>query len=90
MDAASEAHARGAAKVGLVLRGTPPGAAALDLPGASLVHALPDDPVQYAHVLYAALHSLDDAGCAVVVVEGPPADDERWWAVSDRLRRAST
>jgi L-threonylcarbamoyladenylate synthase len=71
-------------KVGLVLRGA-------DLAHtASVRRVLSDDPVRYAHDLFAVLHELDDAGCEVVMVEAVPEGDERWWAVADRLRRAST
>jgi L-threonylcarbamoyladenylate synthase len=59
-----------------------------EVPGTRRV--LSDDPVQYAHDLFAALHELDDAGCDVVMVEAVPEGDERWWAIADRLRRAST
>ena len=79
------AHARAAAgaRVGLVLRGD---AAPTDL--AIEVFVLADDPVAYAYGLFATLHALDDAGVEAVVVEAVPGD-ERWWAVADRLRRAS-
>jgi L-threonylcarbamoyladenylate synthase len=69
-------------QVGLLLRGA--GAAA------GLRRFLPDDPVQYARDLFATLHELDQAGCDVVVVQAVPSDDERWLAVADRLRRASS
>ena len=49
---------------------------------------MPDDPARYARRLYAALHELDDAGCAVILAERPPAD-ERWIGVRDRLERAA-
>jgi L-threonylcarbamoyladenylate synthase len=80
--AIDEARAH-APRAGLVVRG-----AAGELPGV-VVRALGDDPVQYARELFAALHELDGAGCAVIVVEAVPADDERWWAVGDRLARAA-
>lgn len=51
------------------------------------VEVLPSDAAGYAAELYAALHRLDDAGCAwIVVVEPPHAPG--WEAVHDRLRRA--
>lgn len=50
---------------------------------------LPADPAGYAQGLYAALHELDDRGCAVIAVESLPPDDG-WDGVRDRLRRAST
>jgi L-threonylcarbamoyladenylate synthase len=46
------------------------------------------DPHEYAADLYAALHRLDDAGVATIVVQEPP-DTEDWLAVRDRLRRAA-
>ncbi|MFO0762344.1 MAG: L-threonylcarbamoyladenylate synthase [Byssovorax sp.] len=49
---------------------------------------LPDDPAGYAEGLYAALHRLDDAGCAVIVIAEAP-EGAGWAAVRDRLRRAS-
>jgi L-threonylcarbamoyladenylate synthase len=53
-----------------------------------LLRVLPGDPVEYARLLYGALHDLDDAGVAAIVVEGVP-EDEAWLAVADRLRRAA-
>jgi len=55
---------------------------------AAAVEVLPDEPEGYARALYAALHRLDDAGVAAIVVEAPPAH-EAWAAVADRLARAS-
>ena len=49
---------------------------------------LPDDPAAFAAQLFATLHALDDAGTAIVFVEAVPTG-EAWWAVADRLRRAS-
>ncbi len=60
----------------------------LDIPAAGRTERLPRDPAGYARGLYAALHTLDDAGCAVIVVELPP-DEPAWAAVRDRLRRAT-
>jgi L-threonylcarbamoyladenylate synthase len=57
-------------------------------PPGILVRKLPDDPAQYARLLYATLHAMDDAGVDAIVVQGVPGDDA-WWAVADRLRRAS-
>jgi len=49
---------------------------------------LPDDPGGFAAGLYAALHRLEDAGCAAIVIaEAPTA--AAWDAVRDRLRRAA-
>jgi L-threonylcarbamoyladenylate synthase len=49
---------------------------------------LSTDPREYAADLYAALHRLDDAGVATIVVQEPP-DTEEWLAIRDRLRRAA-
>lgn len=70
--------------VGAVLLGEP-----LDLPPEVQVSVLPGDPRQYAALLYATLHELDDAGCRTVVVESVP-EQEEWDAVRDRLKRAAT
>jgi L-threonylcarbamoyladenylate synthase len=50
---------------------------------------LADDPTAYASSLYAALHWLDDRGCAAIVAEAIPGD-AAWAAVADRLRRAAS
>ena len=42
----------------------------------------------YAHELYASLRHLDALGCALILVEAPPATPE-WQGVNDRLQRAS-
>ena len=57
-------------------------------PAPALPLPMPDDPAAYARRLYAALHQLDDAGCAVVLVERPP-DTPAWQGVRDRLARAA-
>ena len=49
---------------------------------------LSSDPREYAADLYAALHRLDDAGVATILVK-PPPETEEWLAVRDRLSRAS-
>lgn len=66
--------------------------------GALVVHAsveptseiiiMPADPAAYAAALYASLHTLDDAGCDVIVVEKLP-ETNAWLAVRDRLTRAA-
>ena len=48
----------------------------------------PADPVGFAHVLYACLRELDEAGCDTMLVEEPPLAVE-WIAVRDRLQRAA-
>jgi L-threonylcarbamoyladenylate synthase len=52
------------------------------------VEVLSADPAEYAADLYAALHRLDDAGVATVMVRNPPATEE-WLAIRDRLTRAA-
>ncbi|MDO8654412.1 MAG: L-threonylcarbamoyladenylate synthase [Undibacterium sp.] len=49
---------------------------------------LPDEPVAYAHDLYAALRTLDLAQADVILVQALPAD-KAWQGVNDRLRRAA-
>lgn len=56
--------------------------------GADHVIRMPTDPAGYARQLYAALHSLDDAGCRLILVEQVP-EGEAWAGVQDRLRRAA-
>ena len=56
--------------------------------GAARVVTMPDDPAAYARALYAALHDLDDSGCALVVVEQVP-DLPAWAGVRDRLARSA-
>lgn len=71
--------------VGAILRGAP-GPLAL-----AQVHVLelPDEPREYARLLYAALHTLDELGCARILIESPP-NEPAWIAVQDRLARAAT
>jgi len=58
-------------------------------PSADASVTLPPDALGYASGLYDALHSLDDAGCDVIVVEKVPSEPS-WMGVADRLRRAAT
>jgi L-threonylcarbamoyladenylate synthase len=63
----------------------------LSTPASSLALAslaLPAQAAGYAHDLYAALRTMDEAGANVIVVESPPAEPE-WQGVNDRLRRAA-
>jgi L-threonylcarbamoyladenylate synthase len=50
---------------------------------------MPSQPAEYAAILYAVLHALDDAGIERIVIDLPP-DEEPWLAIRDRLRRGST
>jgi L-threonylcarbamoyladenylate synthase len=56
------------------------------IPGADMV--LPGDPAGAEQKLFAALHRLDSLSLDLLVVVLPP-DEPRWWAVRDRLTRAS-
>jgi L-threonylcarbamoyladenylate synthase len=56
-----------------------------EVPGAEVLSA---DPREYAADLYAALHRLDDAGVATILVRRPP-ETEDWLAIRDRLGRAA-
>lgn len=49
---------------------------------------MPDDPVEYASVLYATLHDLEEGGATSIVVDAPP-DLPQWQAIRDRLQRAA-
>jgi L-threonylcarbamoyladenylate synthase len=76
------AATRAPGRLGVLLRGktpAPPGAA---------VARLPEDPLGYAHDLYAALRDLEDADCRVILIEQVPASHE-WDAIRDRLSRAA-
>ena len=61
--------------------------APLDAPMPHAMH-MPNDPAAYARALYDALHTLDAAGCQVVLVEAPP-EAAAWAGVRDRLMRAA-
>jgi L-threonylcarbamoyladenylate synthase len=50
--------------------------------------ALPADARGYARLFYAALHTLEEAGCTLILVEQVPAGAE-WESVRDRLRRSA-
>ncbi len=52
------------------------------------VRWLPGDPAGYAAALYEALHAVEDAQAAGLVVEAPPSS-AGWEAVRDRLQRAA-
>jgi L-threonylcarbamoyladenylate synthase len=77
-------------RVGLLVRGLrePDFASALGRGDRLVLRALPRDAAGYARGFYAALHDLDDAAVDAIVLEAVP-DDEAWWAVADRVRRAA-
>jgi L-threonylcarbamoyladenylate synthase len=49
---------------------------------------MPSTPAAYARELYAALHSLDERGCDVILVEHVPVT-AAWEGVRDRLERGA-
>jgi L-threonylcarbamoyladenylate synthase len=49
---------------------------------------MPADAVEYAALLYATLHALDEEGFDRIIVESLPETGE-WLAIRDRLKRAS-
>lgn len=51
-------------------------------------HTMSPEAHEYARRLYATLHTLDLAGCELILVEQPPPTDE-WEGVRDRLQRAT-
>jgi L-threonylcarbamoyladenylate synthase len=56
---------------------------------AALWQVAPTDAAEYAHHLYALLRRIDNAGCALIIVESVPPLAE-WLAIRDRLTRAAT
>ncbi|HET9425770.1 MAG TPA: L-threonylcarbamoyladenylate synthase [Gemmatimonadaceae bacterium] len=52
------------------------------------VWRMPDDPAEYARLLYATLHRVDAEGFTTVIVEAPPAG-AAWDGIRDRLTRAA-
>lgn len=57
-------------------------------PRAAPVHALSDEPAEYARALYATLYAVERQAPDELVIEDPPEDDA-WLAVRDRLLRAT-
>jgi L-threonylcarbamoyladenylate synthase len=68
--------------VGVLSHGGPIGLAATK---ERTLHA---EAAAYGAALFDALHALDDAGCATIVVEAVP-DAPSWAAIRDRIERAS-
>jgi L-threonylcarbamoyladenylate synthase len=80
---ASEAAVQG--KVGVVLFEE---FAGFRWPEAAIVRVPGRAPAEYARMLYATLHELDEEGvCTIVVVRVP--EGEAWWAIADRLERGA-
>ncbi len=60
-----------------------------EIAGVDHLLELPDEPREYARLLYAALHTFDELGCARILVEPLPTSPS-WAAVRDRMQRAAT
>ncbi len=60
----------------------------LRLADGSVTIEMPSEPASYAQKLYSALHSADDSGPSVIIIEQPP-DTPQWLAIRDRLSRAA-
>lgn len=73
---------RGAGPIGSITIGAAP-------LGVDHAIELPSDPSDYARLLYASLHTLDELGCARILVEAVPSNPA-WAAIADRLSRAAT
>jgi L-threonylcarbamoyladenylate synthase len=56
--------------------------------GFARVSVIPHDAEAFARAIYAELHGCDEAGAELIVVESLPESSE-WFAISDRLKRAS-
>ena len=52
------------------------------------VSVIPHDPEAFARALYAELHSCDQAGAELIIMEALPETSE-WRALADRLNRAA-
>jgi L-threonylcarbamoyladenylate synthase len=81
--------AREGRPVGLIVRDATARSRAAGQERGLALRVLPGEASQYARLLYATLHELDDADVAAIVVQAVP-DDPAWWAVADRLARGST
>jgi L-threonylcarbamoyladenylate synthase len=53
-----------------------------------LVSVIPHDAEAFGRAIYAELHRCDEAGAELIVVESLP-DTSEWFAIADRLKRAS-
>ena len=56
--------------------------------GLGRVSVIPNDAEAYARALYAELHTSDEQGAELIVIENPPSTSE-WAGIRDRLTRAS-
>jgi L-threonylcarbamoyladenylate synthase len=50
--------------------------------------AMPSDPAECAHALFAQLRAFDQLGLSDILIEAPPTDTA-WDGVRDRLTRAA-
>jgi L-threonylcarbamoyladenylate synthase len=91
VDSFAAAHAivedvsAGGEPVGVIVQGDPHG---FKWPKGAMVRVLGREPGDYARLLYATLHELDEVGVAAIAVIRVP-DDDAWSAIADRLRRAA-
>jgi L-threonylcarbamoyladenylate synthase len=60
----------------------------IQLTGAHRTLSLPATPSGYARGLYAAMHTLDNEGCTLIVIQLPPTG-AAWDGVRDRILRAT-
>ena len=63
-------------------------ASGVQLPPASMVIRMPQEPAGYAQRIYAALHEADRSYTSDILIEQPPETPE-WHAIRDRLTRAA-
>jgi L-threonylcarbamoyladenylate synthase len=77
------------AQAGALVDAHAPAGAPSPSPSLTTAAMLPADAEAYAHGIFAALHDADAAKLDVLFVERVP-DAPAWWAVADRLRRASS
>jgi L-threonylcarbamoyladenylate synthase len=61
----------------------------LPVAGRGTLLRMPDNPREYAAVLYERLHTADAQGWDWIAIEQPPRTDE-WSAIRDRLERATS
>ncbi|WP_211243483.1 L-threonylcarbamoyladenylate synthase [Chitiniphilus eburneus] len=54
----------------------------------SAIHEMPDNPSEYARLIYDKLRQIDRQGYTIIFLQLPPATPG-WLAVNDRLRRAA-
>jgi len=61
---------------------------ALAVPPGVVAMAMPSDPAECAHALFAQLRAFDQLGLSDILIEAPPTDTA-WDGVRDRLTRAA-